>query len=126
MLHLQEHKLLNRGPPASSSPSSKQDEKQKPVARQRAPRISSEKIMVFALDASGGLLHWLLISDPRILRAEFPDAQGRLSGQVLRHRNPEFLVQLPYDPRTAELRFYHPYWTGKAYVLKLLATVSPR
>ena len=98
--------------------------KAEPVARQRAPRISSEKIMIFTLDPHGVLLQWLLIPDPRILRAEIPDAQGRLSGQVLQHQNPEFLVQLPYDPRTTELRFYHPHWTGQAYILKFLATVS--
>lgn len=94
-----------------------------PAVRQRAPRISSGKILVFALGAHGQLYHWLLIPDPRILRAEHADADGRLSGRVLHRRNPEFLVSLPEDPRVTELRFFRPLWTGKDHVLTHLATV---
>ena len=99
--------------------------KAEPVVRQRAPRISSGKILVFALGAQGQLYHWLLIPDPRILRAEYADVQGRLSGQVLHYQNPEFLVHLPEDPRVTELRFFRPHWTGNDYALTHLATVSP-
>ena len=95
-----------------------------PVVRQRAPRISSGKILVFALGAYGQLYHWLLIPNPRILRAEHADSEGRLSGRVLHRRNPVFLVNLPEDPRVTELRFYRPQWTGNDYVLTHLATVS--
>ena len=98
--------------------------KAEPVVRQRAPRISSGKIVVFALGAQGQLYHWLLIPDPRILRAEHADAQGRMSGRVLHYENPEFLVHLPEDSRVTELRFYRPRWTGKEYALMHMATVS--
>ena len=92
-------------------------------ARQRNPELSSDQIVVRAYDRAGALVFTQLVRDPRVLRSESPGPTGELSGQVLQHPTPEFLVSLPQNPAATELRFYHPRWTGAAYVLDLLGTV---
>lgn len=56
-----------------------------------------------------GLARWSApVADPTVLRAEFPDAGGNLSGQVLAHLSAEALVVVPDDPAIAEVRLYRP------------------
>jgi hypothetical protein len=87
------------------------------LPRQRAPELSSDQLLVLAVDAQQQLKGWALITDPRILRAELPGPTGELSGRVIYQSNVEFVVALPDDPAISELRFYHPRWTGKEFVL---------
>lgn len=93
-------------------------------ARQRNPELSSDQLVVRAYDRAGALVFTQLVRDPRVLRSEGPGAGGELTGQVLQHPTPEFLVSLPQSPAASELRFYHPRWTGAAFVLDLLGTVA--
>ena len=93
-------------------------------ARQRNPELSSDQIVVRAYDRAGTLLFTQLVRDPRVLRSESPGPSGELSGQVLQHPTPEFLVSLPDSPTASELRFYHPRRTASGFVLDLLGTVA--
>jgi len=94
------------------------------LPRQRAPELSPDQILVLAIDAEKQLKGWALIPDPRILRAEFPDASGELRGQVIYQPNVEFVVAIPDDPAISELRFYHPRWTGKEFELDLIGAIQ--
>jgi len=93
------------------------------LPHQRNPELSSDQIVVVAVDVKGQEIDWQLIPDPRVLRAEFPGPTGELSGEVLHHAETELLITLPDDPTIRELRLYHPHWTGAAFVLDLLGTI---
>jgi hypothetical protein len=93
------------------------------MPRQRMPELSSDQILVVAMDEQGGQSGWTLIQDPRIIRAESPGPDGELSGQVLHLPSAEFLVSVPAD-RAAALRFYRPFWTGKEFSLIFLGALT--
>ena len=52
------------------------------------------------------------MADPRVLRAEVPDASGERRALRLSHTDVEFTVVLPEDPSIAALVLYEPEWTG--------------
>lgn len=95
----------------------------RPVARQRSSELSANQVLVAAVNGREQLRWWSLIPDPRIIRAEFPDAEGRLSGQVLYQSKGEFIVAFPDDPTITEVRLYHPQWTGSEFTLEPLAVI---
>lgn len=90
----------------------------------RLPELSSEQILVIAVDANSQLRSWVLIADPRLLRAEEATAGGGMKGKLLHHSSPEFFVNVPDDAKVVTLRFYSPKWTGAEFVLELLGTVQ--
>ncbi|MBI4478728.1 MAG: hypothetical protein HY651_01785 [Acidobacteria bacterium] len=89
------------------------------LPRQRSAELSSDLLLVVSLDSDNRLMSWALIPDPRLIRAEFPNAAGELRGQVLQRPEVEFLVLVPDHASLAELRFYHPRWTGETFILEL-------
>lgn len=96
------------------------------LPRQRNPELSSDQLMVVAVNALGETVDTQLILDPRVIRAETPGQTGEVSGQVLHRANPEFLLNLPDDSAITELRLYQPRWTGSAFTLDFLGTISLR
>ncbi|MFN0087488.1 MAG: hypothetical protein ACKVX9_19010 [Blastocatellia bacterium] len=91
------------------------------LQRQRSPELSPRLMLIAAVDAQNRLIWWGLQPDPRILRAEFPStATGELAGRELYYEKVDFLTAIPADPSIAELRFYHPRWTGELYQLDML------
>lgn len=96
------------------------------LPRQRNPELSSEQILVVAMDAQRFEVDWQLIPDPRILRGEGPGPLGELSGMVLHHAMTELLITVPDDPAITELRLYHPRWTGTAFALDFLGMIPLR
>jgi hypothetical protein len=93
------------------------------MPRQRAMELSANQLLIIAVDRLGRDRQRMLLPDPRILRAEWPDSTGELQGVVLHRANAEFFVPVPDDPAITELRVYHPRWTGHAFDLDLLGTV---
>ncbi|MDE2180604.1 MAG: hypothetical protein KGJ40_07135 [candidate division NC10 bacterium] len=93
------------------------------LPRQRNLELSSEQIVVVTVDAQGLEIGRQLIPDSRVLRSEGPGPTGELSGVVLHYAKIELLITLPDDPAIAELRLYHPRWTGTAFVLDLLGII---
>jgi hypothetical protein len=96
------------------------------VARQRNPELSSDQILVVAVDSVGNEINRQLVADPRVVRTELPDPAGRLKHEVLHRTRTELLITLPDDPAIAEIRLYHPRWTGSTFALDLLGTVPLR
>jgi len=95
------------------------------LPKQRSAELSSDLVVVVALDAEGRMRWCGLVEDPRLLRAEWPGADGELTGQVLYKESAEFLVAYPDDDSIKELRLYHPDWDGRAFSLKPVGTVAP-
>jgi hypothetical protein len=91
--------------------------------RQRALELSANQLLIVAVDRLGRDRQRLLLPDPRLVRAEWPDPTGQLQGVVLHRANAEFFLPVPDDPAISELRVYHPRWTGNAFDLDLLGTV---
>jgi hypothetical protein len=96
------------------------------LPRPRSLELSTDQIVVVGLDAQGKEVYRNVMLDPRILRAEGPGPTGELTGQVLYHARTEFLIAFPDDQEIAELRLYHPRWTGAAFALDLLASFDLR
>jgi len=95
-----------------------------PVPRQRSPELTVEHLLVVSYDGDGQQRDWALIPDPRVLRAEAPGPTGELTGQVLHYSRPEFVVTLPDDPETTELRIYLAARKGECFTLELLGAVT--
>ena len=53
-----------------------------PMPRQRSPELSSDQLLVVAIDAQGQEKEQVLLSDPRVLRAESLGPTGELRGEV--------------------------------------------
>jgi hypothetical protein len=94
------------------------------LPKQRTLELSTEQILVVAVDSKQQLKAWTLIADPRILRAELPDAKGKLSKHLLHYSKPQFSVAFPDMPEIKELRFYAPNWTGTEITLVLIGSVA--
>lgn len=91
-----------------------------PVPQQRALELADDRLLVLAVDAAGEIRFWSVIANPRLIRAEFPDASGRLSGRVIERRDAELLVDIPADPAIREVRIYTP----QAGNLRLAGTIT--
>jgi len=89
------------------------------VPHQRALEMADDRLLVLAVDAAGEIRFWSVIANPRIIRAEFPDSSGRLSGRVVQ-RDAELLVDIPADPAIREVRVYTPQGSD----LRLAGTVA--
>lgn len=94
------------------------------LSRQRSLELSTNQLLVVAVNGQRQLRWWSLIPDPRIMRAESPNAGGKLSGRVLYRSKAEFIVAFPDDEMITELRLYHPHWTGSEFTLEPLGTIS--
>lgn len=95
-----------------------------PVAKQRSLELSPEHVLLATVDAKSRLRWSSLIPDPRIVRSEWPGADGVLEGVRLYQPEAEFVVHIPEDAEAAELRFYHPLPSGEGFTLQLLSTVA--
>jgi hypothetical protein len=95
-----------------------------PLPQERDPQLSEDRLVVISVDAIGRELDWRIVMDPRIVRAEFPDAQGRLSGRTFHRTEVNLLVDVPNNPDIVRLRIYAPQPTADGFVLNLLVTVD--
>ncbi|MGA9773284.1 MAG: hypothetical protein WBV94_29915 [Blastocatellia bacterium] len=93
------------------------------LSRQRSLELSTNQLLVVAVNEKLQLRWWSLIPDPRIMRAETPDAGGTLSGQVLYRSKADFVIAFPDDETITELRIFHPHWTGSEFILEPLGAI---
>lgn len=97
-----------------------------PPVRERDPQIGPDDLVVVAVDAQGTEVSWQRLKDPRILRAEIPDATGRLSGQTLYRTDTQLTVTVPDDVAAVAIDVYEPVRSGGALALRSLARVALR
>jgi hypothetical protein len=95
-----------------------------PLPRQRKPQLSADQLVAIAVDATGREVDWQLVKDPRVIRAEQPGPDGRLTGQLLHRADTELLLTLPANGTLVEVAIYEPSWTGDGYVLRYLGAIS--
>jgi hypothetical protein len=97
----------------------------KAIARQRSLEFSPTQIFIVALDKNQRVLWWTLENDPRILRLETADEQGRFSNPNVVYLNEaDLLFSIPADEEIIETRFYHPVWNGEEYSLEIIGTLD--
>jgi hypothetical protein len=89
----------------------------------RGVDLSGELLFVAAISNGQELIWWTQIDDPRIVRAESADSEGRLSGQLHHASNPTFSINFPDDARIKELRFYMFRSSGTGTTLELINTI---
>ena len=92
------------------------------VPRQRNVELSSQHLVVIGLDENGLEIARVVVLDPRLIRAEIFDPSGEIvSNELIYQEYADLLLVFPDDPRLRKLKFYHPNWTGKKFVLELIA-----
>ena len=96
------------------------------LPRRRSLELSPDQLFIAAVNEANQLRWWSIISDPRVVRAEFPSSTGEVRGENYYQSNFTLSVAFPDDPKITNLRFYKPIWTGSDFDLKLLAAVSVR
>jgi hypothetical protein len=92
--------------------------------RQRRPEISANDLVVVAHDAMERELDWRSVPDPRIVRAELPNAEGTLSGRTVQQPDAELMIAVPDVPGLDHLALYSPRWTGSEYQLEAIGEVK--
>lgn len=96
------------------------------LPRQRSLQLSPTHVFIAAVNEANQLRWWSIISDPRVVRAEFQSSTGELHSEDYYQSNFTMNVVFPDDPKITNLRFYKPIWTGSDFDLKLLAVVPVR
>ena len=91
---------------------------------ERNPELAPDRLVIAALDASGAVLSWRIIADPRIVRSEGPGPDGVLTGVTLFRREVEFPVAMPAHPTMRSVRIYEPKWNGQDWMLEPIGTVA--
>jgi hypothetical protein len=114
-----------RGAVASLAPLT-QRQLPSPPAPERDPQLAADRLVVVAVNAAGEPIDWRIVADPRTVRAEAPDATGRLSGRTLVHPDGELRVALTAGADVRALHIYKPRWTGEAWALDPIAASPDR
>ncbi len=91
---------------------------------ERRPELADGKLLVAGTDETGAILAWSLTTDPRIVRAEVPGADGRLTGRVLYRGSADLLAVLPASSSIVQGAVYQPTWNGSDWLLTLVGTFS--
>jgi hypothetical protein len=89
----------------------------------RSLELSPNQILAVALDKKRNLKWWLLLLDPRLVRAETPGSTGEVRGETYYLANVDFTLAFPNNPEISEIQLYHPRWTGNDFRLELLSTL---
>jgi hypothetical protein len=102
-------------------------DRNEPPPRQRSPEISSDHLVIAVLDSQGTVRHWQIIVDPRLVRGEFPDAEGRLHNTTVYRAEADFSISVPDTVDAAEVRILTPAAASEAEGgMKLSSTAALR
>ena len=94
------------------------------VTLPKSSELSTDQVVVVAIDNQQRLCSWNVVADPRTVRAEHGDADGTIKGNLFHRTTAYMLVDLQDSPTVAQLRFYHPRWTGTEFVLDPLGAAQ--
>jgi hypothetical protein len=86
--------------------------------RQRNPELSSQQLVIKALDSKGQEITRVDVADPRLVRTQTVEPSGTIKCEVFYQDSVEFTVVLPDDPDITQLKIYHPHWTGTEFILE--------
>jgi hypothetical protein len=96
------------------------------LPRQRRPELSEDLLVIIAVNGRGDEVCRVVRPDPRLLRAETADDEGRLSSTTLYRESVDFWIALPDDPVLDRALFFHPQWTGTFFNLVPVGEVRLR
>ena len=91
---------------------------------ERYPELSPDRLLIAGTDASGAILAWSLTTDPRVVRAEVPGPDGRLTGRVVYRGSADLLALLPDSSSIVQGAVYQPSWNGSEWSLTLVGTFT--
>jgi hypothetical protein len=94
------------------------------LPRDRSLELSTNHVLVVAVDEKQALRWWKLLLDPRLVRSETVAANGEIHGEQFYRSRVDFKVEYPADPAIRQLRFYQPIWTGTNFRLELISTLA--
>jgi hypothetical protein len=94
------------------------------IRRQRQPQVTTDQLVVVQKRADGRALDWALIANPRLVRAEVPGADGRLTGRTVLRDDVELMVIMTPAPDAVTVALYQPRWTGTEHVLDLIGEAT--
>jgi hypothetical protein len=93
------------------------------LRRERNPQLSDQSLVLIVRDADGRDLSWHIAPNPWIVRAETPDATGRLSGRILDQREQAASFTVPDIQGARRVTLYQPRWSDGQYVLDAIGDV---
>ena len=93
------------------------------IPRERSFELSTDRILIAAVDETDAVRWWRLIVDPRLVRAEVGSTSDKQS-QDFYLPDVELAVECPDDQDLKQLRFYRPTWNGQEFQLELIGAVS--
>lgn len=93
------------------------------LRRERNPQVTEDQLVLVQRSDDGTALDWRLVKNPRIIRAELPGPDGRLSGGVIERDSAEMLITLPNLASASRLSVYQPHWNGTEFLLDLIGEV---
>jgi hypothetical protein len=97
-----------------------------PPPKQRSPELSPDHLVIAFLDDAGTVRHTQVVVDPRLVRGEFPDANGNLRKTELVRDDVEMSVSAPGGLNAAEVRVFTPNWdSGELRLLPLGSVTMP-
>lgn len=99
------------------------------LSQPRSLDLTSQEILVVAIDGGNNLRYWNIVPDYRLVREEPgpPHSENPTGRERIFHQpRVEFAVDIPDDTTITEIRFYYPSWTGSGYELELLSTIDVR
>lgn len=94
------------------------------LRRERRPQLSPDVLVLVVRAADGRELDWRTTPNPRVLRAETPGPDGRLSGQFFELPDVDLFMAIPRLMDASAIRLYQPRWTGTEYALDSLGDVA--
>ncbi|HKZ01607.1 MAG TPA: hypothetical protein VJ180_05175 [Pyrinomonadaceae bacterium] len=79
--------------------------------------MTGEEIFVAGVNAESELVWWTRIRDPRLVRAESADSEGRMQGRTYHRSRVEFYIDLPDNPTIKTLKLFLPQAVGSQLTL---------
>ncbi len=78
----------------------------------RTVRPADGQLLAVAVDGDGRARYSVTAADPLLLRAEFPGADGQLSGEEIERKTGSLVVSIPNDATIVAVRLYRPEGDG--------------
>ncbi len=127
-IHWRSAKATGGAPSAQEAQWIETTERKTPPPRQRSAEISRDQIIILFLDPAGVIRHWRAINDPRLVRGEFPDRNGRLHKHTFYRADVTFSVPFPDNVEVSEVHILSPGWDsqGRLQFSRLAALEAPR
>lgn len=72
----------------------------------RSLEFGNGMLLAAAVGPNGNLLGCAIISDPRFVRTDSPDPDGKLSGEIVKLSGAEFLLPIPSDSNVVSVHLY--------------------